>query len=278
MYVLSGFGDEISDDLREQLDTMAAEGLRWLELRGVWGKNVMALDDTEVAAVKAVLKEKNFRISAIGSPIGKVKITDDFKPHFESFKRAVYLAKYLEAKFVRVFSYYPPEGGNIKDYRKQVMERMKAKADYAEKEGVMLALENEHGIYGEDPESCLDILQTVNSPNLKLCFDPANFIIDEIKPFDRAYPLLKDWIVYFHIKDGIPRSKTPEGATVCVPAGEGEGQIKEVLSAYSRVCGFKEVILTLEPHLAKAGQFAGFTGPNLFKTAVRALKKILAQI
>ena len=277
MYILSGFGDEISTDLREQLEVMKSEGISYLELRGVWNKNVLDLKEEEIKEIKDILSEYGFKISAIASPIGKIKITDDFSPHFEKFQYAVYLAKFFETKYIRIFSYYPPEGKDIKNYRDEVMKRMEEKAKYAEKEKVILVHENEHAIYGERPENCLDILKTINSPNLRACFDPANFILDGIKPYDEAYPLLKDWIEYFHIKDGIPKSKTG-GKIICVPAGEGEGQIKEVISDFAKISKDKEVFLTLEPHLSQAGQFTGFSGPEGFKKASKALKNILQQI
>jgi len=277
MYILTGFGDEISPELTEQLDVMAGEGISALEIRSVWGKNILDLTPDECARVKTTLTEKGFRISSIGSPIGKIKITDDFAPHFERFQHAVELARFFDAPFLRIFSYYPPDGGDIRKYRDEVLKRMSAKARYAQQQGVMLANENELNLYGESPEGCKDILDAVNSPNLKTCFDPGNFIIAGINPADHAYPMLKDSIVYFHIKDGLPKSKTG-GAIVCLPTGEGEGGIKTILADFATTAARKDVFLSLEPHLAKAGKFQGFSGPGLFKTASDALKRTLKDI
>jgi sugar phosphate isomerase/epimerase len=57
-----------------------------------------------------------------------------------------------------------------------------------------------------------------------------------------------------------------------MPAGEGDGRIGPILAdAYqSGYRGF----LSLEPHLGKAGQFSGFSGPELFTKAAEALKKV----
>ena len=75
---------------------------------------------------------------------------------------------------------------------------------------------------------------------------------------------------YFHIKDAKAKEKT------IVAAGEGDGQIKSVLrDAVKREF---EGFVSLEPHLAHAGQFQGFTGPELFVKAIRALKEILDSI
>lgn len=268
MIVLTGFGDEIGPDLKLQMDTLASEGIKFIELRGVNDKNVMKLTQDELKEIKSKLDARGFGISSIGSPIGKIKISDDFGPHLDDFKRAMDLAKFFGTPYIRIFSYYPPEGKNINDYRDEVMKRTRAKVDLAKKAKLTLLLENESNLYGESPENCLDVLKTMKSPNLKAVFDPANFILKGYKPFDRCWPLLKKYTVYFHIKD----AKEGPG-NVIVPAGEGDGQVPEVL-ADALASGFSG-FMSLEPHLSKAAQFAGFSGPDRFITAIRALKKVL---
>jgi len=78
VFKLTGFGDEISPDLATQLEVMELVGIKYLELRGIKGKNVLELNSREVEEARQILKEKDFKISALGSPIGKIKISDDF--------------------------------------------------------------------------------------------------------------------------------------------------------------------------------------------------------
>ena len=271
MIVLTGFGDEISPDLGEQMEVMGSEDVKFIELRGVDNKNVMELTQAECEEVKRKLDGSGFGISAIGSPIGKVKIDDDFDKHMDDFKHALDLAKFFETKHIRLFTYYPPEGEDINVHRDEVMRRMKLKTDLAEKADVVLLSENESNLFGESPENCADVIETVNSPYLKGIFDPANFILKGYKPFDRCWPLLKKHTVYFHIKD----AKVGPGGGMVV-AGQGDGQIPEVLG--DAVASGFEGFTSLEPHLSKGGQFAGFTGPGLFKDAIRALKKVLDDV
>jgi hypothetical protein len=89
----------------------------------------------EVRDVKTALDREDVKVSAIGSPIGKIGITDDFEPHFEKFKEIIETAKILDTKYIRIFSFYIPEGEKPEDYRDEVMRRMKAFADEAEKQG-----------------------------------------------------------------------------------------------------------------------------------------------
>jgi sugar phosphate isomerase/epimerase len=268
MITLTGFADEISPDLEEQLDVLQSENIRYLELRGVWGKNVLELNEQEALRVKSRLTERGFGVSSIGSPIGKINITDDFGPHFEAAAHAVRLAKVFEAPFVRVFSFYTPQSEHAR-FRDEVMSRMKRIADLAESEGVVLVHENESHIYGDTGERCLDILRTVDSPNLRAAFDPANFVQCRVRPMSEAYPLVEDDIAYIHIKDAIM------GSGAVVPAGDGDGQLSDLLQALKRTAfsGF----MSLEPHLSAKGEWEGMSKPQLFVLATRALKRLLTE-
>ena len=125
MFILSGFGDEISPELNEQLDLLQGEGVLHLELRGVWNKNVLDLTDAEAARVKAELDRRGFGVSAIGSPIGKIGIDDPFEPHLARFRRALDLAEFFHAPYIRLFSFYVPEG-QAAHYRAKVLAQMRA--------------------------------------------------------------------------------------------------------------------------------------------------------
>ena len=270
MIIFSAFADEIGPDLDEQIKVLASENVKHIELRGVWGKNVLDLTHDEVTDVKQRLVDAGFKVSAIGSPIGKIRVDEDFDAHFDRFKHAVALAKVFGTRYIRLFSYYPPEGGDIREHRAEVMRRMGAKAEYAEAHDVVCCHENEGRIYGEGPEACRELIDAFDSPHLRNVFDPANYVVAGFHPFDDCWGLLKDGTEYFHIKDTVMSTKQ------MVPAGEGDGQIPEVLAdavknGFSGYC-------TLEPHLKKAGQFAGETGPGLFVKAIRALKKVCEDI
>src|SRR5680860_1563395 len=106
MWTLTGFADEISPDLDEQIATLAAEDMHYLELRSVWNKNVVELSDAELRQVRTTLSRSNISVSSIGSPIGKIAITDDFAEHLTAFKRTVEIAQILDAHYIRIFSFF----------------------------------------------------------------------------------------------------------------------------------------------------------------------------
>jgi 3-dehydroshikimate dehydratase len=271
MLKLSAFADEISPDLEQQIQTCRENSVTHFELRGVDGKNVMDFDDALKARIKKRLTESGLGVIAIGSPIGKVKITDPFEPHLAKFKQAVELAAYFNAPFIRIFSYYPPEkGADMRPFRDEVIKRLKAKVDYIANRNVTLVHENEAEIYGEKGRECLDLMTSINSPKLRCAFDFANFVIAGERPINN-WPSLKPYTVHIHVKDA-----KLDGGGKMVPAGEGDGDIPAILKdAYAN--GYRG-FLTLEPHLSVARQFSGFTGPNLFKVAADALKKVCREV
>jgi len=269
MWTLTGFADEIAPDLDVQLDTLAEESIRYLEFRGVWNKNVLDLTDSEIATVKSTLSQRGFGVSSLGSPIGKIKITDDFAPHLDRFQRALQVARALKAPYIRIFSFFIPADEDPAHYRDEVLDRMGRLVRAAEGADVTLLHENEKEIYGDTPDRCLDILTQINSPVLRAAWDPANFVQCGVRPHTEGYDSLRPFIAYVHIKDALMASGQ------VVPAGQGDGEVRETIAAL-RASGF-DGFFSLEPHLAAAGTFSGFSGPELYRVAVKALKDLLRE-
>jgi sugar phosphate isomerase/epimerase len=270
MWTLTGFADEISPELDEQLDTLAEESIRFVELRSVWNKNVLDLTDDEIEKVGAAISERAIGVSSIGSPVGKVPIVEDFAPHLERFHRALHVAKALETPYVRVFSFFMPEGEDPATYRDEVLGRMGTLAKEAEDARVVLVHENEKNIYGDTPGRCLDILTEVDSPALRAAWDAANFVQCGVNhPYEEGYEALRPYVEYVHVKDAL------SGSGRVVPAGEGDGEIRETISALHS-SGF-DGFFSLEPHLASSGTYSGFSGPALFSRAAGAFKNLLRQ-
>jgi sugar phosphate isomerase/epimerase len=267
VWTLTGFADEISPELEEQLETLAQESMGYMELRSVWNTNVLDLSDNELDRIKYATAERGLRISSIGSPIGKVPVTNTFGPHLERFRRALRAADVMEAPYVRVFSFFIPEDQEPGHYREEVIDRMGIMAGEAEDCGVTLLHENEKAIYGDVPSRCLEILAGVGSPALRAAWDAANFVQCGVRPYKEGYASLRPYLEYVHVKDAI------SGSDRVVPAGEGDGQLPETLSAL-RASGF-DGFFSLEPHLASAGMYSGFSGPELFRKAAGAFKELL---
>jgi sugar phosphate isomerase/epimerase len=277
-FILSAFADEIHMDLNTQMDVLDSHGIKFIEMRGVNGKGLVEHSLEEVKEIKKQLDLRGFKISAIGSPIGKIKVTDEFEKHLQLFNHTLEIAKILNTKYIRMFSFFIPEGENPEIYRDEVMNRWRQFVEAAKGYDVILLHENEKDIYGDTAERCLDIIETMNCDYLKATFDPANFVQCGVHTFPEAYELLKEHIEYVHIKDAV----YSDGHVV--PAGVGDGKVKELLSAL-KLSGY-EGFLSLEPHLAAFEGFGtleknsvGFDlpqgGARSFAVAVHALKKLL---
>jgi 3-dehydroshikimate dehydratase len=266
---LTGFADEISPDLDVQLDVLASEGIHYLDLRGAWGKNVAAMTDEDTAAIKALLDSRGVKVSSIGSPIGKIKVTDEFAAHLELMERMIHLAKFFETPYIRIFSFIIPAGEEPLAHRDEVMLRMKQLCVLAEQEGVVLLLENEKHVYGDIAERCLDVLQACDSKSLVAAFDPANFIQCGVASIMGAFKMLQPYTSYIHVKDALKESGS------VVPSGEGDGEWAQLIAALlaQGYSGF----MSLEPHLKAVGALEGQTNPELFVIASQALKKLLLE-
>ena len=278
-FILTGFSDEIDEKITKQFEHLNKLSISYFEPRGIDGKNISDLEDAEVSSLVDEMKRYGIKVSSIGSPLGKIKITDDFAPHLEKLERTIKTAKALGTKYIRMFSFYIPEGEHPANYRDEVIERLNEMTAIAAKNDIILLHENEKGIYGDIASRCKEILSEVNSPNLKAVFDPANFIQCGQDTLE-AYELLKPYIVYMHIKDA-----KKDGSVV--PAGYGEGNVGAILKMLYEN-GY-EGFLSLEPHL---GSFKGLenleldddmlklegSSPEKFTLAYEALKKITDKI
>ena len=267
MITFSAFADEIGPDLDLQMDTCEAHGLKCIDVRGIDGTNVSAMALEKVAEYKSRLDDRGFTVPFIGSPIGKIKISEDFDTHLDLLKHTCDVARAFGCSSIRMFSFYPTDGCDICDQRGEVIDRMGRMVHLAERHDVVLYHENESGIYGYSPEGVKDLFATITSDRLKGIFDPANFVNDGFKPYDDCWSQgLAELTDAFHIKDKLA------GDGPCVPASEGDGQFDSIFADLARR-GF-DGYMTLEPHLAAAGQFSGFSGPGLFGKAVAALKAV----
>jgi 3-dehydroshikimate dehydratase len=270
MIKLSAFADEIGKDLDLQIETLKKNGVGYIELRGVWGKNVLELTEQEVRTVASTAKRAGIGFSAIGSPLGKFPLDGDFSKQIEGTKRAIEYAQILEAPYIRVFSYYIPKGDDPATHRTQVIDWLAKLIEIAEESNIILAHENEAGIYGDSGARCLDLLSTLKSPAFTGVLDFSNFAVHGEQVYEQCWVPLEPYITYFHVKD------YSKSLRKVVPAGAGDGDVKRILTdAYAK--GYDN-FLTLEPHLSVAEANYGVTSPELFATATTALKTILADI
>ncbi len=272
MFTITGFADEIANDLDEQIALLKELKITHLEFRSAWGTKVLDLTQEELELAKAKLDAAGLSLSAVGSDLGKITITDPFEAHLERTRHGVEVAKFFGAEYIRMFSFFIPEGDNPDDYREEVLARTRAMVELAEEGGVTLLHENEKGIYGDSPQRVKDLMASIDSPHYRAIYDAANYVQTGFRPFDESWPLVKDYVDYIHIKDATaPSAENPIG--IIMTAGQGDGQYPELL-AHLQEEGFNG-FLSIEPHLGDFDEFGGLCGPELWTSAYDALVDIL---
>ena len=276
------FADEASARIDLQIEALRRNGLQGLEIRNVDGENVSAISRTKAREVRAKLEDAGLITWSIGSPLGKIDIEkDDFEAHLDALRHTLEVAEILGAKNIRMFSFFIPAGKDPAGYRNEVLDRLHRMVEVSAGSGIALCHENEKGIYGDNAARCLEVLTEV--PELHGVFDPANFVQCGQDTLE-AWALLKDRIHYMHLKDALFADSS------VVPAGKGDGHVKEVLDAFLARGGAD---LTVEPHLAVfdglkglerkgdrsivgGGQYVFSSNDEAFDAACAALRSLLA--
>lgn len=280
-YLITGFADEIADNLTAQMEELQKLDMHYVEMRGVDGKNLIYHSDDKLREIKERLDSAGISLSAAGSPLGKTGIEDSFEKHFEEFKRAVEVAHKMECKNIRMFSFYIPEGMR-ENYKGKVFEQIGRFVDYAAANDVVLLHENEKGIYGEMAKECRELMDEFYGEHFKAVFDFANFVQAGQDTME-AYELLKKYIACIHVKDALAVNGN------VVPAGMGDGNVAAILK--DLYAGGYQGFLSLEPHLFQFSGFAGLergeqlasgkktlSGAEAFELAHKSLIKILTEI
>ncbi len=307
--LLSGFADEAANQktLDQQFSAFAALGLRYFSIRfvdaGNGVKNVMALEKDELVTVKNKIDEYGLSVSSLGSPIGKVKLCDiddgtstPYRPFdqylLEEVPRACELANEFESKLIRGFSFYHPKGSSLDEHFSQAVDQVGMIADVCNQHGLTYGLEVEANLVGQNGELLANMHRQINNDALVLIFDGGNLVTMGYSPdevYDQ-YELMKPGLGWLHIKDFL----NPESGKVdhvdeealkhFVPADIGDSGHEKIfndlvgflpeLETRMKSRGAPGVFLDLEPHVKGGGQFGGFSGPDGFGVALRALCRV----
>ena len=268
MIKLCAFADEADGSLLGQIQALQRNGIEYIELRSVNGKNIKDVTEAEALEYAELLKANGIKVFSIGSPIGKTDIDVDIDAYLEEISHIFKLANILGTEKIRMFSFF-----NAYEKREKVLSNLTKMAEKAKEYGVTLYHENEKDIYGDIAERVKDILDNV--PALKSIYDPANYLQVGEKA-ETTLDLFHARTDYFHIKDVIV--ETGE----LVPAGCGDGKLDELVSRID-----KDIVLSIEPHLAIFAAYAQIDGTEMkhkfefhsngeaFDAAVNAIKNVL---
>lgn len=270
MIRLCAFADESDKMVDGQIAALKRNNIDLIELRGLDGTNVSKLTEDEARVYAKKFDEAGIKVWSIGSPLGKVNITEDFLEYSKLVRHVCKLARIFGTDKIRMFSFRESYESEAK-----VMENLRGMVAIAKEEGVQMYHENEKAIYGDTCERVLKIMDKVEG--LRFIYDPANFL-EVGEDADMTLDTLHSKTDYFHIKDVIAETKT------LVPAGHGDGKISELVA---RIDPTDDKVLTIEPHLKVFEGFAEIDGTQMknkfhftsneeaFDAAVSAIKQVL---
>ncbi len=253
---LCAFADEAAESLVGQIAALKRNGISFLEIRGINGKNIKDITTNEVKEIRTALDDAAIKVHSIGSPIGKIALDGDITAHMDDFCRIIETADILNAKYIRVFSFFPVRGESEAKTREKVFANIEKMLSLTP-DHITLCHENEKDIFGENTENCLTLHKAF--PRLRGVFDPANFVQCGVDTLD-AWQRLKPYIEYLHVKDAIA-----DGTVV--PCGMGRGHLSFILSDYLQNGG---EVLTLEPHLFDFTGLAALENGNITSLGISA--------
>lgn len=264
--MITCFADEISPVLTEELAVLDELGIEALELRSLWSIGVLSLSDAQLTDITHIVHADGKTVTCVSSPIGKCPLDFPFSETEAQLRRAIRAAHILDTDKIRIFSWQLGDTLRTEAFMDAIAQKLGRLTEIAARDAVTLVMENSAVGAGNTGANCKKLMDKVASPFLRLAFDPASFVCAGEKPFDESYAAAKDCVAYVHIKDMVA------GADCRTVAGDGDGQLPQLVAAFSRD---PTLCLSLEPHLAHFGQAGGFSGPENFKKAYYALKNLI---
>ena len=258
--------DEISQDFGRACEVASREfGMRWIELRGMWSKNIVNLDAKEIAEAKKILAQFDLQVTDIASPLFKVDFPgaprskfspkgDQFGANFsydqqdEVLDRSIHLAREFRARRIRCFDFWRLD--DPKPYRDAINARLGAAAKRAASAEMILLLENEPSCNTATAAEAAPVMAAISEPAFMLNWDAGNAATHGEVPFPDGYELLpKNRIGHCHCKDAVKKAGSSEYMWAAVGKGsiDWSGQF-----AALRRDGYKYAV-SLETHWRGAG-------------------------
>ena len=239
---VSIINDEISQDFGHACEIATHEfGLGWIELRTMWGKNIVSLDAKEVAEAQRIIAKYSLRVTDIASPLfksdfpgapqSKFSQKEDFHASFtgnqqdEVLERALEMARAFKTERVRCFDFWRLD--DQAPYRAAINERLLDAATKAGKKGITILLENDGGLNTATGAEAAKVLEAVKSPHFMLNWDPGNAAANGETSYPDGYNLLpKERIGHCHCKDTVKTAKGYEWAAMGRGIVDWAGQFK----------------------------------------------------
>ena len=263
MFNLAVFADDIDQDLDHALDVVEEFGVEWVEIRSAWGKNLVDHTDEAVRQVHDAIHTRGLRVPCIAAPLFKSRLRgqgeaseelffaqqrDDVAQQIAMLRRAAEIARLFDTKLVRCFSFWRI-GDDPAEIWSDLLEPFQEAIRAAQEGDIILVLENDFECNLGSGRQAANFIEQVNSPHLKLLWDPGNAYFVGETPYPAGYEYGKHLIGHVHIKDAVRDPETHRPRWVALGSGDVEllGQLRALKADdYAGV-------VSMENHFTPAG-------------------------
>ena len=247
---LTGFADEVSSNIEDQIRVTKELGWNAIEARSIGESNIHDISDADFENVCKALLDNGIHINCFGSAIANwsKKISDPFEISLQEVERTISRMQRLNVKLVRIMSYSRCTGSE--QYAEERFRRLKVICDKFLEAGITPLHENCMNYGGMSWMHTLELIDNISG--LRLVFDTGNPVIskDYSKTEDRKQDSLEffkkihEHVEHIHIKDAFL-----DGDKECfVFPGEGDAKIVDILKELKHM-NYNGGI-SIEPHMA----------------------------
>lgn len=284
MFELAIFADDISQDLDHALDVIEELGVKWVEIRSAWSKNLVHHTDEKVEEVRRAIHSRGMRVPCIAAPLFKSRLKgqgqadaelfhaeeqDDIDQQLAILRRSAELARLFNTNLVRCFSFWKIDGDREQVWA-DMLEAFQRAIPIAEEEGIILVMENDFGCNLGGGVDSAPFIEAVGSPHLKLLWDTGNAYFVGETPYPTGYEAGKHLLGHVHVKDGVRDPHTGEYRSVAL--GSGKVDLRGQLRAL-KADGYHGVV-SMENHYTPARG----TPEDGVRESFAGLKRLLAQV
>ena len=281
---LTGFADEAAPDLATQIKATQELGWQYISARGIDGKNIHDLSDSEFDTARGQLEDAGIGIAEFGSLIGSwsKSIKSDFALTLDEVDRAIPRMQQLGTKIVRVMSYAQEPWGEDQ-HEQERFHRLREIVKRFNDAGLTTAHENCMNWGGFSSAHTLRLVEEV--PALKLIFDTGNPVFQRDRSYDplalpsvarsddplalpsvarsegeksssdsypwqdawQFYQAVREHIIHIHIKDCRNPLDDGEEPEYVFP-GEGQAYIPAIIDDLKK--SDYQGFIAIEPHVA----------------------------
>jgi len=163
-------------------------------------------------------------------------------------KNVIGYAKFLGAKFIRIYGGNYPQGAADPDggKRHRLVSAMRLLGDEAQASGVKLVIENHFNTMAVSAAQTAELLNEINHPAVGALYDQVNLDFTYNEDYKTAIELQKKYIYYTHVKDMIFKSdqKAFSSADVSHPNDEERNVLTKIVG--EGIMPWKEILGCLD--------------------------------